>query len=278
LQKEASVADESKQEASVADESKQEASVADESKQEATDLYTAEEYAVHRAVLDQYQKQLESAAITANRFAAFASSSSSGLAKEESVQVPSGGLVGAGLAAGVADMLLRAKTVQERLENFQPRPQQPPSLPPLHLVEPEYADAPRIRSPTRPPKKDIDKDKGKGKGKGLNEMVVPEPLPPPRRLTLPRGMAEQIPCRCGRRGALATISGCGVCGTCCKEGGICEDHNRRELEKAERSRGERGGRTPSSSSWSWWSRAEGGRSSSWGSDSWRSESWASDSW
>jgi hypothetical protein len=94
-------------------------------------------------------------------------------------------------------------------------------------------------------------------------MFVPAPLTIPAlpwpRLTLPRGAAAQVPCSCGRRGALVMID-CkfGVCGTCCSERQwtdgklFCQPHHDREEEKKSKTRLERGGRRSSSStSWTW---------------------------
>ncbi len=81
----------------------------------------------------------------------------------------------------------------------------------------------------------------------------PQDLPP-----MPRGMAAQKPCPCGRPGALMSYK-CDFrrCGQCCSEenytvatGGFCQPHFDAEMEKRNRSRAERGGRRSSASS-SW---------------------------
>jgi hypothetical protein len=177
-----------------------------------------------------------------------------------------------------------------RLPEYKPPLKCAPWRQPQVEQEEVKEEMPRIRSPTRPPSfkgkekgKGFEEDlKGKGKGKGFEEMFVPDPLSPPRRITLPRGAAPQIPCACGIKGNfLADFCGNGVCGVCCRRNGFlledgtaCE-HKAREEEKAHRSRTDRGGRTPSkASSWSKtsWS------TTSWSSSSWSSEAQGSDSW
>jgi hypothetical protein len=214
-------------------------------------------YAAHRAAVDAEEAILETARQTTTRIASFTKP------KEEQTD---------DAMKALEEIRKRNEQLQGRLKDFQPRPTQPREVPPLHVIEPDYADAPRIRSPTRPPAAHRGgKDKDKGKGKGFEEEEVPVHLPPQRQ-TLPRGQAPQIPCACGRPGALA-MHACinKACGDCCtKVGKPCEGHRLRELEKATRQRSDRGGRTPSkASSWS---------TTSWSSTSWSSTSWSSDAW